>query len=311
MGPGAPPSRQNVQIGSGMDYNQSVTQRFSPEMMQMLPPNMQQPLANHAPYGSTPSAPPASSTWQTTQSNAGFGTRGLGWGRNTVTSQSSTVVLPQGGSVTTTEERYIPGYTAPYGLPYSTTTTVPYGTPYGAPYIAPAAPMISTPLVGGGGMGAPMYGSSTTTTQLGTPTYSPSGTPPASQLQAIASLENRLYGRAQPSQMSATYRLQVMEQGLLGQTYDSLPTDQRIQQLQQAASQTNLALPAPKKRGLLGTLADTVSTALSGGYGTVQPVYGYGYGDPYATTNAPNSVIYPGYYYGTGLPQPAANAWGY
>ena len=247
--------RQNIQIGSGMASNQTMTHRYSPEMMQMLPPNLQRQLGGSSVVRSTAQSP---TVYQSSQSTTGGG---LGWGRKTVSRQSSTVMMPQGGTVTSTEERYLPGNFSPYGY---------------------QAPVISRSITRSN-LGTPLYGSSSANTRNQVIANSSSFS--RNQIQAISTLENRLYGRVQPSNMQPDYRLQVMEQGILGQSYTHLSTQQRIQQLQQAAGQVNQNLRPSNSNGLLGTLANTLTRAL----------------------NPSNNYSYYG-----GMPQTAANsAWGY
>ena len=196
---------QNIQIGGGFNSASSTSTHFSPEMLAMLPPGVQQQL-----------------------------------GGSTMQQQSSTTIMGAPGTVITQETTTYPGFQT-YGGPPITTYNY-FGNPAVTSSNAQIDPTGTMQLptqstitvIQPNGMPSiiqnPAYpNGSGTLNGLPTPVYV--GDPAI--LNGLNNLEMNLYGQVNPIE-SVPVRLSKLETVILGQVYMGYPDDQRLGQLQKA-----------------------------------------------------------------------------
>jgi hypothetical protein len=186
---------KNVQIGSGFSSTSTSSYGFSPEMMSMLPPNMQQQLAGTA-------------VQQQQQS-------------------SSTTVVGAPGTVITQQSTTYPGFQTYGGPPIQTYNY--YGNPGGGQtqstttVIQPdGSQLVTTNYPGGSTLPANPNG-------LPNPAYV--GDPVL--LQNLGNLELNVYGQVDMTD-PVYVRLGKLENAMLGQVYQGYPDAQRLANLQKA-----------------------------------------------------------------------------
>lgn len=190
---------QNIQIGSGFSSSSTSSSGygFSPEMMSMLPPSMQQQLAGNA-----------TSVQQ---------------------QQSSNTVIGAPGTVVTQQSTTYPGFQTYNGQPIQTYSY--YGNPAIQTQSSTTVIQPNGSQMGNGSVTFNSTQSGTMTNPYGLPTPVYTGDPMV--LQNLGNLEINLFGQVDMVDV-VPVRMARLESMLLHQVYPSLPDAQRVANLQKA-----------------------------------------------------------------------------